>query len=219
MYKGSKKLKADLENILAMDINICLFQGIYTKVYKALDQDLPRWLTYHNAAHTKYVIQQAVTIALHENISGRDLCLVKIAALYHDAGFLINHENHEEHGCALASRELLGTQLTQTEIDTVCGMILATNIPQKPKNILEKIVADADLEYLGTDKFEEFGGNLYKELLHFNPKLSLKEWDKIQIDFLSNHSYHTNYCKIHKEPRKQQNLEMVKERHLVWPGK
>lgn len=218
MYKGSKKLKVDWENIQAMDINLCIFKGIYKKVMGTLEQDLPYWLKYHNAAHTNYVLQQAVTIALHENISGRDLCLVKIAALYHDAGFLINHENHEELGCDLASRELLDTQLSQAEIDTVCGMIQATNIPQKPKNILEKIVADADLEYLGTDNFEEFGGNLYKELLHFNPRLSLKEWDKIQIDFLSNHSYHTNYCKIHKEPKKRQNLEIVKERLLAWPN-
>ncbi len=215
MSKGSRKLRAGLENITTLNINMSIFKEIYTRVIGTLEKDLPDWLSYHNAAHTQYVLEQAITIALHENISGRDLLLVKIAALYHDSGFLINHKDHEALGCNLASRELLGTQLTQAEIDTVCGMIQATNIPQRPKNILEKIVADADLEYLGTEYFEEFGGNLYKELLHFNPDLSQREWDEIQIEFLSNHSYHTNFCREHREPIKQENLQMVKDRVMV----
>lgn len=192
-----------------------IFREIYSKVIGSLERDLPGFLTYHNAEHTRYVLEKAETIALHENIEGRDLLLIKIAALYHDAGFLINHENHEALGCKLASRELLGTKLTQPEIDKVCGMIQATNIPQRPRTILEKIVADADLEYLGTDNFEAFGGNLYKELLHFNPNLSQQEWDEIQIDFLTKHSYHTVFCREHREPKKQENLQMVKDRVLV----
>lgn len=192
-----------------------IFREIYSKVIGNLERDLPGWLTYHNAEHTRYVLEKAETIALHENIEGRDLLLIKIAALYHDAGFLIDHENHEALGCKLASRELLGTRLTKEEIDKVCGMIQATNIPQRPKTILEKIVADADLEYLGTENFEAFGENLYKELLHFNPKLTQQEWDEIQIDFLSKHSYHTVFCSQHREPTKQENLQMVKERVMV----
>lgn len=192
-----------------------IFKEIYSKVIGNLERDLPSWLTYHNAEHTKYVLEKAETIALHENIKGRDLLLIKIAALYHDAGFLIDHENHEVLGCKLASRELLGTPLTQEEIHKVCGMIQATNIPQRPRTILEKIVADADLEYLGTDNFEAFGENLYKELLHFNPNLTQQEWDEIQIDFLSKHSYHTVFCSQHREPTKQENLQMVKERVMV----
>ena len=192
-----------------------IFKEIYTKVIGNLERDLPNWLTYHNAEHTRYVLQKAETIALHENIEGRDLLLIKIAALYHDSGFLIDHVDHEDLGCKLASKELRGTQLTQLEIDKVCGMIQATNIPQRPRNILEKIVADADLEYLGTAKFEAFGGNLFKELRYFNPGLSQQEWDEIQIDFLTNHSFHTDFCREYREPIKQDNLQMVKDRAMV----
>ena len=192
-----------------------IFKEIYSKVIGNLERELPNWLTYHNAEHTKYVLEKAESIALHENIEGRDLLLIKIAALYHDAGFLIDHKDHESLGCKLASRELLGTPLSQEEIDKVCGMIKATNIPQRPRNILEKIVADADLEYLGTDNFEAFGGNLYQELLHFNPNLSQQEWDVIQIEFLTKHSYHTTFCREHREPIKRENLLMVKERVMV----
>lgn len=192
------------------------FKEIYDKVINELETGVPGHFTYHDAAHTKYVLKQAEVIAEHENITGRDLLLVKIAALYHDIGFLQGREEHESLGCKIAGDELQGSLLTKDEIQKVCAMIKATQIPQQPKNLLEKIVADADLEYLGTNNFRRFGNKLYKEILHFDPDLNSRKWDEIQIDFLTNHTYHTGYCKKYKEPIKQQNLEKVKERLLAY---
>lgn len=192
------------------------FDLIYHKVISQLESELPEWLKYHNAGHTKYVMEQAESIAKNEKVNGRDLLLVKIAALYHDTGFFIHREDHEKLGCEIASQDLQGSLLNQEEIKKVCGMISATRVPQKPTTILEMIVADADLEYLGTDKFDELSNNLYLELLHLNPCLSPREWDKIQVEFISKHRYKTAYCKTHKEPVKKRNLEKVKNRLLTY---
>ncbi len=193
------------------------FQDIHNNVTRKLKEGLPDWLSYHNVHHTNYVIQQANHIAKQENIFGRDLFLINVSALYHDVGFLIRREEHEKLGCELAGRELQGSALDPLEIQKVCGMIMATHIPQKPKNILEQIIADADLEYLGTDHFKKYSQKLYTELCHYNPNLSERQWDEIQVSFLSKHSYHTQYCQTYKEPFKQKNLEMVKERLLPYP--
>ncbi len=187
---------------------------IYNKVTIALEEGLPHWFTYHNVKHTKYVLKQAEIISKHEGVTGRDLELVKIAALYHDTGFLKDRENHELLSCNFVSQDL-EESLPEEEIDKISGMIMATKIPQNPIHITQKIIADADLEYLGSENFFRFSRNLYQELLHYNPSLTLKEWDEIQIDFLTNHSYHTNYCQQMKEPIKKINLEMVKERLLT----
>lgn len=192
------------------------YKSIYEKVMKDLENWVPDHFTYHDAAHTRYVLEQAEVIATHESVTGRDLILVKIAALYHDIGFLEGRRDHEALGCKIAGEDLGNSFLTAAEVKKVCSMIKATQIPQAPKNLLEQIVADADLEYLGTDKFEKFGRKLYRELHHFDPTLNLRKWDEIQIDFLTNHTYHTNYCKKFKEPKKQQNLEMVKERLIAY---
>lgn len=192
------------------------FDLIYNKVILQLESELPEWLKYHNAAHTKYVIEQAESIAKQENVNGKDLLLIKIAALYHDTGFFIHREEHEILGCKIASKDLEGSFLNKEEIKKICGMISATKVPQKPSNLLEMIVADADLEYLGTNNFDEFSNNLYLELLHMNPNLSPMEWDRIQVEFISNHVYKTEYCKTYKEPIKQKNLEKVKKRLLTY---
>jgi len=52
-----------------------------------LEKELPEYLSYHNADHTKNVIAAATHIAAHENISGNELILLQTAALFHDIGF------------------------------------------------------------------------------------------------------------------------------------
>lgn len=189
-----------------------MFEALYQKVITDLEQGLPPWLVYHNAEHTRYVIRQAGAIATREKVRGRERMLVQLAALYHDTGFLVQKEDHERLGCIRACRELQDTPLTAAELEQICGMIRATHIPQQPNNLLEQIVADADLEYLGTAHFEAFSGNLKRELRHYTPRLTDREWDEVQLQFLLNHSYHTGYCRAVKEPVKQENLKAVKER-------
>lgn len=176
-----------------------------------LENSLPSWLYYHSPDHTKYVLKQAIHIAEIENISNDDLYLLKVAALYHDSGFLISPKNHEKVGCQIAGKDLKEYGLDAQQIKKICGMIMATRIPQKPETKLEMILADADLEYLGTNNFEEFGLQLYKERLHFHPNMTLDQWNEIQIEFISNHHYHTDFCKKYREPKKLANLEMIKK--------
>lgn len=75
-------------------------------------------------------------------------------------------------------------------------------MPHLPKNKLEEIIADADLEYLGTESAGIKANDLFKELQHMNPALTKQEWDTTQIAFLKQHHYFTRYCKQNKEPQK-----------------
>ncbi|WP_339611536.1 HD domain-containing protein [uncultured Planktosalinus sp.] len=186
-----------------------IFENSYKKVISRLEKELPDSLAYHNAHHTEFVVEKAKMLADYENIKGRNLELIKIAALYHDTGFLLNREDHESNSCQIATQDLHPSLLTQKELDTVCGMIMATKIPQRPHNILEKIVADADLFYLGTPKYTEFSRKLFIELTHFDSSINEDKWLKIQIGFLSSHSYHTSYGKEVLEPVKRNTLKAL----------
>lgn len=188
------------------------FEKIYRQVISKLENELPPGLYYHSTDHTKYVLRMAEFLAEKEGVSGRDLFLLKVAALYHDTGFTVGREDHEETSCSIASEELPGYGLTSEEIKKVCSMILATRLPQQPKTKLEKILADADLEYLGTDKFEKVGELLYKEMAFLQPEMDKEKWHEIEKKFLHNHKYHTKFCRENREPKKSENLEKVKRK-------
>jgi predicted metal-dependent HD superfamily phosphohydrolase len=188
-----------------------VFEEIQHTIYKEILAKLPDHLTYHNLDHTAYVLEKAIFLAKESHVSAEDLHLLKLAALFHDTGFIDNPKDHEEKGCKIAEG-YLAKGYSKAELDKIYGMIMATKIPQSPTTLLENILADADLEYLGTDLFEQIGESLFTELKHFNPNFTEQAWDELQLVFMQKHHYHTEYCQKHREPKKQENLLTVKKR-------
>lgn len=175
-----------------------------------LEQNLPSDLFYHGIHHTFDVFDAALVIAENEKIdSADDLTLLKTAALFHDSGFTIDASKHEECGCDLAREILPACDYTNSQIDQICGMIMATKIPQQPLNLLERIICDADLDYLGRDDFFKIGDTLYQELKAFDKIKDATQWNQLQISFLSNHQYHTEFSRGNREIKKQENLQEI----------
>lgn len=188
------------------------FDQLYNKITSDLENNLPAYLTYHDFNHTRLVIEKAILIGENEQISDNELLLLKIAALYHDTGYKVSSENHEAESCKIAESELPDFGFNSQEIGQICGMIMATKIPQQPQTALEGILADADLEYLGTNEYDLINQKLFNEVKHFRPDLTEKQWFEIQIGFLSKHHYHSEFCKKNREPKKLENLQKIKEK-------
>ena len=177
-----------------------------------LEQNLPTDLFYHGIHHTFDVFDAVLVIAQNEKIeSADDLTLLKTAALFHDSGFTIDASKHEECGCDLARDILPACDYTDSQIDQICGMIMATKIPQQPLNLLEGIICDADLDYLGRDDFFKIGDTLYQELKAYSKIQDVLQWNQLQISFLSNHRYHTVFSRENREIKKQDNLKAVQK--------
>jgi uncharacterized protein len=177
-------------------------------IFSILRGGLSDKLTYHGFHHTKDVLRMAGEIALAEGVSRYELRLVKTAALFHDSGFLKNkHAGHEQEGCNLAQDVLPRFGYTPQEVEAVCGMIMATKIPQSPGNLLEQIICDADLDYLGRDDFGKIGKSLFHELQAYNLIGDEQAWNRVQVGFLTAHRFHTKTNIARREPVKQRYLK------------
>jgi hypothetical protein len=190
-----------------------MYQSVIEEVRKNVCEKLKGLdphLTYHDLKHTLDVVKQSKRIALEEGINDeKDLLLLEVAAFYHDTGFLRTYANHEEAGCKLFLEEAANYPFTDEDKQIVVGLIMATKIPQSPKTGLEKIICDADLDYLGRDDFFEIGDTLRKEFLHFHIVASDKDWEALQLKFLTAHKYFTNDSKKRREPYKQLHLQKL----------
>jgi predicted metal-dependent HD superfamily phosphohydrolase len=172
-----------------------------------LKDNIPLCYYYHNYEHTLYVLEKVIQIGRHEGCNEKEIELLSAAALWHDTGYINTYANHEQAGCVLAKEHLPAFGFTEDDIILITGMIMATKVPQAPKNKLEEIIADADLEYLGTISAEEKSELLFKELHALIPSLTDAAWHKMQVTFIENHHYFTRYCKEYKEPIKQAYLK------------
>jgi putative nucleotidyltransferase with HDIG domain len=166
-------------------------------------------LFYHNTNHVYDVLHAVMAIAKHEQVNDDDVRLLRLAALLHDVGFTRSSHNHEELGAEMAREMLPSFGLTNDQIEAIVNMILATRLPQSPATHLEKILCDADLDYLGRADFYTIGGNLFKELHEQGVVESEREWNLVQRTFLQSHRYHTNYGKTNRESSKQERLQEI----------
>ena len=188
------------------------YEKIKKIILKELKENLPEHLSYHSVMHVKDVINAVEEIAIAENVEGEDLMLLKTAALFHDTGFLYGAKDHEQKSCEIAQKYLLDYGYSQPQIDKIKGMIMATKIPQSPKNKLEEILADADLDYLGRDDYFKIGDKLFDELTMFGIVNSERDWNLLQEKFLESHHFFTKTAINNRNQKKQENLEIIKSK-------
>ncbi len=186
------------------------FDSAQQYIFKLLDS-LPPTLTYHGKHHTLDVLGVVRALCRRETISFRETKLLETAAAFHDAGFLMTYKNHEEKSCELAKEILPKFEFTYIDIEQICGMIMATKIPQSPKNKLEQILCDADLDYLGRGDFGKIAATLFEEMKNFNLLHDENEWNIIQVRFLQSHQYFTRSSRRMRSPRKQKHLVSLQQ--------
>lgn len=186
------------------------YEKVKTFILDKLEHELPQHLSYHSVGHVKDVCQATEAIAGQEGISGEDLTLLLTAALFHDSGFLFGAAEHEKKSCEIARQYLPGFGYTTDQIGKIEGMIMATRIPQTPHNLLEEILADADLDYLGRDDFFTIGNRLYDELAMYGIVNDKNDWNRLQIRFLENHHYFTQTAIRNRKAKKDEHLQNIK---------
>lgn len=189
--------------------SIADYQNAELHILTRLETELDVTLSYHGYHHTLDVLNAAMQIADAENISVAEKKLLRIAVAFHDAGFIYVYRGHEEMSCKMVNETLPSFGFSKEQLSVICGMIMATKIPQRPKTIAEKIIADADLDYLGREDVFSIAQTLFDELKTHENITDEGEWCQVQIGFLKTHQYHTSYMMKHREQPKLNYLEQL----------
>jgi len=187
------------------------YQAVKKFILDKLRSELSAELTYHGVHHTLDVLDVAEELCARENISEYNTILVKTAALFHDAGFVIGSNKHEEYSCQIASYYLPKFGYKAKDILQINKMILATKVPQNPQDKLSQLLCDADLDYLGRDDFHEIASTLFEELKARAVVEEIDTWNAIQVNFLEQHEFFTSTNIQRRSSKKQQHLNELKE--------
>ncbi|MDR6943481.1 Pycsar system effector family protein [Mucilaginibacter pocheonensis] len=164
-------------------------------------------LIYHNLKHTKDVVASATQIANHYQLNDEEFFIVISAAWFHDTGYFTDKNNHEVKSAEIAHHFLKQQKVDADVINKVNSCILATQMPQKPTNLLEEILCDADLFHLGTDSFREKSKLMRREMEAIGHKeLDKDAWRTGNIQLLQSHHYFTDYCRLLLNDQKEKNL-------------
>ncbi|MDQ6755418.1 MAG: YitT family protein [Bacteroidota bacterium] len=183
------------------------YQKVFTFIIDKLQKELPSYLTYHSKQHTQDVVNAAQHLVASEKISEEDGLMVLTASLFHDTGFVKGYENHETSSCEIARQILPSYEYDKDQIEKICKLIMATKAPQQPSNLMEEILCDADLYYLGTNNYFVTAEELKTELIEADKFKKDTDWNKVQIDFLKKHRYFTLTAIKENDKKKKENLQ------------
>jgi len=204
------------EGILPNDLfdtkfKLIQFTDLQELILDKLEKELPSYLYYHNVKHTVDVVTEVELIGWAEGLEDADILILKTAGLFHDAGHTIGYDDHEYYGTQIVKEMLPKYGYTEKEIERVCEVIMATKMPPQPKDLLQKIICDADLDYLGRSDMIPVSNTLYKELKEQNKIGTLNDWNKLQVKFISGHQYFTKTAQTLREVNKQKQIERIRE--------
>lgn len=177
---------------------------------RRLADGLDARLRYHDVRHTFVdVLGAARALAADLGVAGRDLELIEVAVAFHDLGFLHGRQQHERAGVALARDVLAAHGFTDEEIDRVAGMILATRLPQRPRTLHDRIVADADMAALAAPDFLARNEDLRLELVAYGRPSRPSAWLAQQRRFVLAHRFHTDAAERRFGPGRARNATLL----------
>jgi predicted metal-dependent HD superfamily phosphohydrolase len=175
---------------------------------------------FHDLEHTVQTVAAVKSLTDGFGMADEDKSLLQIAAWFHDTGYADGGLGHEDRGCDLVKKHFEG-KLKPAFIDLICGCIMATKVPQKPTNLHEQILCDADLSHLGMDSYWDRTGKIRHEfILTRNMIMNEQDWIDFEINFMLAHEYHTAIAKEMFNKKKAKHIQqLLKQKKRLSPEK
>lgn len=167
---------------------------------------------YHHYNHALEVMNRAIYLWEKEWVSKEEVELLWLAWLFHDTWFVVKYDNNEWIWAKVASNYLKTINYPKDKIETVERLILSTSPKYKtPKDILERVIKDADLDNFWRLDFFEKWEKLKKEL-EVVKKIKIKDpdWHHSSLDLLFEHHFYTDTQKIERLEQKILNEKKLK---------
>jgi class 3 adenylate cyclase len=185
------------------------FTDMQEVILDKMEKELPDFLFYHNVKHTVDVVTEVELIGWAEGCSDEEILMLKTAALFHDVGHTVSYDDHEYQGTLMARKMLPAYGYTDEQIERICKIIMSTKLPPRPTDLLEQIICDSDLDYLGRSDFIPVSNTLYEELKAQDKIASLNDWNRLQVKFISGHQYFTGTARRLREVNKKLQIERI----------
>lgn len=196
-----------------MSMDLQLLKNAESFVTEMLDEHLSENLTYHNLDHTKNVVKMVEEISQHSEINAEEIYQLKMAAWFHDVGYLHNYDGHEKDSIRIAEEYLRSKDADEELIKKVSRLIEVTELDVMPETLLEKVIKDADMFHLGSPKGLVYTDELRNEYEHFkNTVYTDESWDKLNYKFYRDHDYYTQYANEKFGQYKSENTLLLKKK-------
>lgn len=193
-----------------IDVNLVKEAGNYAS--KLLTEKLPASIEFHTVAHAQCVVDNAEFIGKNSGLTDDEINIVKLCAWFHDTGYVVKVEDHEDESARIAEEFLINKDVNEDTITQVQNCIISTRTPQQPNTLLSKVLCDADLMHLSADNYFGLIEKMRQEWINISgKKISKRKFHATSVNFFQQHKYHTDFAKNELQPKKDKNLQLLQK--------
>ena len=182
-------------------------------VRTVFERDVPEDYKYHDIEHTMRVVRKVRELGEKAEVTPQELEILTLSALFHDSGFSMSYDNHEEHSKSIAKNFLEAEGFPSASIEKVIECIDATKMPRNPVNKMEMLIKDADTSSLGSRNFFEYTDYLREEINTVKGEhIDEMGWNYINLQFMKDHKFYTVAARERFGPMKKQNRKQIESK-------
>ncbi len=167
---------------------------------------------FHDLMHTQQVVEAVIEMSEEFHFNAEETEMMQIAAWFHDTGYDKGQEGHEERSSEYAEEFLSKKGYSSENIEQIKSAIMATKMPQNPKNLYDKVLGDADMSHLGKKIYWERSSKIRQELMLTRGKvMDEEEWVEFELNFMLKQHYHTPIAELLYDKRKAKNIKQLRK--------
>ncbi|HYW94477.1 MAG TPA: adenylate/guanylate cyclase domain-containing protein, partial [Bacteroidales bacterium] len=183
-------------------------------VYDKLEVELPVNMYFHNLSHARQIYNFAGLLCKAEDLDFEETLMIRTACLLLPLGYISSYENPEIQAATIARELLPGYFYSDKQANLVSNLILSTKWPPSPRNLLEEIMADSRMEYLGRVDFIKLYKLLFLEHNEYLQPMEIRDWKENQIKILSSYSFYTAGARRLREIDADEQIKKMNEDNL-----
>ena len=185
------------------------------KVFGSILAELPENLHFHRLEYAQKVYNQTFLLCRAEEVEQEDRLLVRTAALMLFTGITQSFQNFENRSSVLVRELLPEFKYSEIQIDMICNLIIATKQPFHPNNLLEKILIDAKMEYIGRPDYPTLIKLQYQELVESGIHINGQQFKKQQLELLYEFDFFTVAARRLREVSGEEQMATLEQERWI----
>jgi class 3 adenylate cyclase len=209
------ELSVNMKNIpnkkFMLQLQLLRLRDIEEEVLENMVKKLPANMYFHNQKNLIDIYNVVELLGRAENLNDEEMLLLKTAALLQDTGYIWSYDEHENYSISYTKEILSEYKYSGEQVEKICKLIDVTRNNRKPINLVEEVMLDAVMHYLGRADYLTLSENLYRELDERGKIHSTEEWIKMQTELLNSYHYYTKTAKILCDVNSDQQIQNILE--------
>jgi adenylate cyclase len=180
-------------------------------VFPKLEAELHRNLYFHNSEYARHIYEHSELLAKAADLDLEEILLIRTAALLLNVGFTGGYENQENRSAEYARNILPEYNYSEKQIAVISNLILSSKWPPEPVNMMEMVLYDTKMEFIGRADYIRLYKLLFLEQNQYTKSIDVNEFKRKQLEIIQQYLFFTESARRLREISVKDQISRIKE--------